>query len=51
MVGFELFGITLVILSIIISFYKGKDRMALSLIVVLLVLFLLAGYFDLPNIT
>ena len=44
MVGLELFGILLVCVAIIYSFYKKKDNIALSLIIVLLILLYLLGY-------
>lgn len=44
MIGLELFGILLVIVAIIYSFYKKHDNMALALIIVLLVLFVMLGY-------
>jgi len=44
MVGFEIFGIALVVVSIIYAFYKKNDRLALALIIVLLVLLYLLGY-------
>lgn len=44
MVGFEIVGIILVVFSIVYAFYKKKDKMALSLIIVLLVLLYLLGY-------
>lgn len=44
MPGFEIFGIILVAVSIVYSFYKKKDNVALSLIIVLLVLLYLLGY-------
>lgn len=44
MPGFEIVGIALVAVSIIYSFYKKHDKVALSLIIVLLVLLYLLGY-------
>jgi len=44
MPGFELVGIILVCVAIVYSFYKKKDNIALSLIIVLLVLLYLLGY-------
>jgi len=38
MVGFEIFGISLVIISIILAFYKKKDKVAMALIITLLAL-------------
>ena len=46
MPGFELVGIMLVCVSIIYSFYKKKDNVALSLIIVLLVLLYLLEYLE-----
>ncbi|MEK6826637.1 MAG: hypothetical protein AABX08_02525 [Nanoarchaeota archaeon] len=44
MVGFEIFGIILVNIAIIYSFYKKHDKMAISLIIALLALLILLGY-------
>lgn len=44
MVGFEIVGIVLVGIAIIYSFYKRKDKIALTLIIVLLILLYLLGY-------
>ena len=44
MVGFELIGVILVGIAIIYSFYKKKDKIALTLIIVLLILLYLLGY-------
>ena len=45
MVGYEIIGVILVVVSIIYSFYKKHDRTALALIIALLVLMYLLGYF------
>ena len=45
MPGLEIVGVILVAVSIVYAFYKKKDRMALALIIVLLVLLFLLGYF------
>lgn len=45
-VGFELFGIILVVIAIIYSFIKKKEIMGLALIIVLLVLLYLLGYLN-----
>ncbi len=42
--GFELIGVSLVIVSIIYSFIKKNERAGLALIIVLLVLLYLLGY-------
>ncbi len=44
MAGFELVGIALVVVSIIYSFYKKNDKLALTLMIVLLALLLTLGY-------
>ncbi len=41
MAGLELFGVGLVVVAIIYSFYKKKDKLGLALIIVLLVLLFL----------
>lgn len=46
MAGLELFGVALVVVSIVYAFYKKKDRLALALIIVLLVLLYLLGYLN-----
>ena len=43
MAGLELFGIALVCLAIIYAFFKRKDKLGLSLIIVLLVLLFILG--------
>jgi len=44
MAGFEIIGVILVAISIVYSFYKKNEKVALSLIIVLLVLLSLLGY-------
>jgi len=44
MFALEHFGVSLVAVAIIYSFYKKKDNTALALIIVLLVLLVLLGY-------
>lgn len=46
MPGLELVGVLLVGVAIIMAFKKKNDRLALSLIIVLLVLLYLLGYFN-----
>lgn len=46
MAGLELFGIALVVVSIVYAFYKKNDRLALALIIVLLVLLYLLGFLN-----
>jgi len=46
MIGFEIVGVSLVAFSIVYAFYKKKDKMALGLIIVLLVLLYLLGYLN-----
>lgn len=48
MPGLELVGIALVAIAIVMAFRKKNDRLALSLIIVLLVLLYLLGYFNTP---
>lgn len=43
-VGFDLVGIILVVVSIIYSFIKKREKVGLALIIVLLVLLYLLGY-------
>ena len=45
MIGLEIFGIVLVVVSIIYAFIKKQDRLGLALIIVLLTLLLLLSYF------
>ncbi len=44
MPGYELIGVTLVVVSIVYSFIKKRDRTALALMITLLVLLYLLGY-------
>ena len=46
MPNFELFGIILVCIAIVYAFYKKNDKIAISLIIVLLVLLILLGYLE-----
>ncbi len=49
MIGFELVGVLLVSIAIVIAFVKKQDKLAISLIITLLVLLLLLnqlGYLD-----
>ncbi len=46
MVGFDLFGVGLVSAAIIYSFVKKKDKLGMALIIVLLVLLYMLGYFS-----
>jgi len=46
MAGLELIGITLVVLAIVYSFYKKRDKVGLALIIVLLILLYLLGYLN-----
>ena len=48
MPGLDIFGIALVVISIIMAFQKKKDKLALSLMIVLLVLLYLLGYLNGP---
>ncbi|MFH1440097.1 MAG: hypothetical protein ABIG89_06010 [Candidatus Woesearchaeota archaeon] len=50
MVGFEIVGILLVGAAIIYSFYKKKDRIAMALIIVLLIILFMLGYFNQINL-
>jgi apolipoprotein N-acyltransferase len=44
MMGFEIIGVILVAISIVYAFYKKKDKIALGLIIVLLLILYLLGY-------
>ena len=46
MVGFDLVGVGLVGAAIIYSFVKKKDKLGMALIIVLLVLLYMLGYFS-----
>lgn len=46
MVGFEIVGIALMVIAIVYSFYKKKDKTAFALIIALLILLFLLGYFN-----
>ena len=46
MIGLEIVGVILVVISIVYAFLKKKDRMALGLMIVLLVLLYLLGYLN-----
>ncbi|MBI1973091.1 hypothetical protein HYS50_03730 [Candidatus Woesearchaeota archaeon] len=46
MAGFDLVGIALVVVAIVYAFFKKKDRVALALIIVLLVLLYILGYLN-----
>ncbi len=43
MARLELFGVALVVISIVYAFFKKKDKLALALIIVLLVLLFILG--------
>lgn len=45
-VGLEIVGVVLVSVAIIYSFIKKKDKVALALIIALLMLLFLLGYFN-----
>lgn len=45
MIGLEIFGIILVLVSIVYAFIKKRDRVGLALIIVLLAMMYLLGYF------
>lgn len=45
MYGFDIVGIALVVVAIVYSFVKKKDKVGLALIIVLLVLLYMLGYF------
>ncbi len=46
MVGFDLVGVGLLVAAIIYSFVKKKDKLGMALIIVLLVLLYMLGYFS-----
>jgi hypothetical protein len=46
MAGLEIVGVVLVVVSIIYSFIKKKDRVGLALIIALLVMLYLLGYLN-----
>jgi len=46
MIGLEIVGVILVVVSIIYAFIKKKDKMGLGLIITLLVLLYLLGYLN-----
>lgn len=46
MAGFDLVGVGLVAAAIIYSFIKKKDKVGLALIIVLLLLLYMLGYFS-----
>ena len=46
MIGLEIIGIILVLISIVYAFLKKKDKIALGLMIVLLVLLYLLGYLN-----
>lgn len=46
MPGLEVFGVALVGVAIIYAFYKKQDRTAIALIIVLLTLMYMLGYFN-----
>jgi len=50
MAGFEIVGILLVIVAIIYSFIKGKDKLGMALIIVLLVLLFMLDKFGVLNL-
>lgn len=46
MAGFDLVGVSLVVVAIIYSFVKKKDKEGMALIIVLLILLYMLGYFS-----
>lgn len=48
MVRFEIIGISLVVISVVYAFCKKNNRKGLALIIVLLILLFLLGYFNTP---
>lgn len=46
MMGLEIIGVVLVGVSIVYAFYKKKDKLALGLVIVLLILMYLLGYLN-----
>lgn len=46
MVGFEIVGVGLLVAAIVYSFVKKKDKLGMALIIVLLVLLYMLGYFS-----
>ncbi|MBI5072452.1 hypothetical protein HZA99_01395 [Candidatus Woesearchaeota archaeon] len=46
MVGFDLVGVGLVAAAIIYSFVKKRDKVGMALIIVLLILLYMLGYFS-----
>ncbi len=46
MIGLEIFGVILVLIGIVIAFLKKNNYVGLALIIVLLVLLLMLGYFN-----